>query len=312
MKASRQHYTNSGIIALALVSVGFGLMPVLARYLGEGLGLFEQWYLRFAVGLIVALIVFWKKIDLRKFLSLPPREWLVLVSRVFVGQIIGLGLFTLASQKADAGVVSFMQVMPVIPLLGVMLLRERFTAQKAGITFVAFVGAATVVVTNAHSLAHLNAGALLSLVSALFYSAMLVTRKWHDGSLNNQEITVAFMALSGLFAYVISVIVDRRLMIPGDHWDVQFVGVIIAAGALSVAVNFFISYGFEHVSAIIAGNILSLEEVFGPLAGFVFYGQVLSGRELVGGLIILVSVIAMNVVIRQENRIAEEPIGALE
>ncbi len=310
MKVRKQHYTNNGLIALALVSAGFGLMPVLARYLGGGLGLFEQWYLRFVVGLIVALFVFWRKINLQKFLTLTVREWSVLILRVLVGQVIGLGLFTLASQKADAGVVSFMQVVPVIPLLGVVLLHERFTTRKALITLVAFMGAAMVVVTDTHSLAHLNAGAVLSLVSALFYSAMLVTRKWHDGTLNNQEITVAFMALSGLFAYVISVISDHRWMIPASHWNMQFVLVVIAAGTLSVLVNYFISYGFEHVSAIIAGNILSLEEVFGPLAGFAFYQQVLSGRELVGGLVILVSVIAMNFAIRQEDRVAEEPIGA--
>jgi len=312
MKAAKQHYTNSGLIALVLVSAGFGLMPVLARYLGEGLGLFEQWYLRFAVGLMVAVIIFWQKIDLRKFLTLPAREWWILVFRFLVGQVIGLGLFTLASQKADAGIVSFMQVVPVIPLLGVILLRERFTARKAAITLIAFIGAAMVVVTDAHSLAHLNAGAVLSLVSALFYSAMLVTRKWHDDILNNQEITVAFMALSGLSAYVISLVSDHRWMIPASHWNIQFVLVVIGAGALSVAVNYCISYGFEHVSAIIAGNILSLEEIFGPLAGFIFYRQVLGNRELLGGAVILVSVMAMNFAIRQEDRVAEEPIGALE
>jgi len=312
MKISEQHYTNRGITVLVLVSLGFGLMPVLARYLGGGLGLFEQWYLRFAVGLMVALGTFWRKIDLKKFLTLSLREWTVLVSRVFVGQVIGLGLFTLASQKADAGIVSFMQVVPAIPVLGVLLLRERFTLSKGLITLMAFVGAALVVVTNPHSLAHLNVGAMLSLASALFYSAMLVTRKWHDGTLNNQEITVAFMALSGLFAYVISVMFDRRWMIPASHWNMQFALVVIAAGVLSVLINYFISYGFEHVSAIIAGNILSLEEVFGPLAGLIFYRQVLNGRELIGGSVILVSVMAMNFAIRQENRIAEEPIGAIE
>lgn len=312
MTSSRQHYTNSGIIALVLVSVGFGLMPVLARYLGGGLGLFEQWYLRFAVGLVVALIVFWRKISLRKFLKLSVREWSVLLFRVLVGQVIGLGLFTLASEKADAGIVSFMQVMPVIPLLGVLLMHERFTTRKAVITLFAFLGAAMVVATSVHSLTHLNTGAVLSLVSALFYSSMLVTRKWHDGTLNNQELTVAFMALSGLSAYVISVVTEHRWMIPKSHWNMQFTLVVIASGFLSVLINYFISYGFEHVSAIIAGNVLSLEEVFGPLAGFIFYGQTLGGRELIGGSVILISVIMMNFAMRHEDKIAEEPIGAID
>lgn len=311
-KSSKLHYTNTGIIALIVLSAAFGIMAVLARYLGQGLGLFEQWYLRYAVSSVVAIIVFWPKIDLGKFLRLPLREWGVLWFRIISGQVIGIGLFTLASEKTDAGIVSFMQVMPIVPLLGLALFREHFTRQKALITVLAFVGAAMVVVANIHSLTHLNTGALLSLVSAVFYSAMLVTRKWHSKQLNNHEITVAFMVLSCLCAYVISVVFDHRFMIPRSHFTTHFVVVVVAAGMLSVPVNFLISYGFEHVSAIIAGNILSLEEVFGVLFGFIFYGQVLDKREIVGGLVILASVILMNFTIRREDKIAEELGGAVE
>ena len=139
---------------------------------------------------------------------------------------------------------------------------------------------------------------------------MLVTRKWHK-ELNNQEITLAFMAISCLCAYVISVVFDHRWIIPSSHWHTSFVLVVIGAGILSVLVNFLINYGFEHVSAIIAGNILSLEELFGALFGFIFYGQLLDTREIIGGLIILASVVLMNFAIKHEDKIAEGPVGAV-
>ena len=123
-------------------------MPVLARFLGQGLGLFEQWYLRYAVASVVAIIVFWRQVRWNKFLHLPTREWGVLAFRILSGQVIGLGLFTLASLKTDAGIVSFMQVLPIIPLLGVIVFREHLTRQKAIITIIAFLGAALVVVTD--------------------------------------------------------------------------------------------------------------------------------------------------------------------
>jgi len=308
-KSLKLHYTNTGIITLVILAMGFGLMPVLARFLGQGLGLFEQWYLRYAVASVVAVIVFWRQVRWTKFLHLPAREWGVLAFRILSGQVVGLGLFTLASLKADAGIVSFMQVLSIIPILGVIMFHEHLTRQKITITALAFLGAALVVLTDIHSLAHLNTGALLSLLSAVFYSAMLVTRKWHK-ELNNHEITLAFMILSCLCAYVISVVFDHRWIIPASHWHASFILVAIGAGMLSVLVNFLISYGFEHVSAVIAGNILSLEEVFGALFGFIFYGQLLNAREITGGLIILSSVILMNFAIRKEDRIAEEPVGA--
>src|SRR5580692_11821283 len=113
VKSPHNQYTDAGILALIILAAGFGIMPVLAHYLGQGLGLYEQWYLRYAVSLVVALVVFWKKVNLKKFLNLPIQEWRVLLFRILCGQIIGLGLFTLASEKADVGIVSFMQVMPV-------------------------------------------------------------------------------------------------------------------------------------------------------------------------------------------------------
>lgn len=312
VKSYHQHYTDAGILSLILLAAGFGIMPVLAHYLGQGLGLYEQWYLRYAVSLIVALIVFWKKINLKKFLTLPAREWKVLLFRILSGQIVGLGLFTLASEKAEVGIVSFMQVMPVTVLLGVIIFHDKLTWQKTAITILAFLGAAMVVVTSVHSLSQINVGAILSLLSAVFYSLMLVTRKWHGDILNNQEITVAFMALSCFSAYVISVIFDHRWMIPSSHWNLNFALVVVAAGILSVPVNFLISYGFEHVSAVIAGNILSLEEVFGSLFGYLFFGQELSSREIIGGIVILISVILMNYAIRRENMVAEIPFGATD
>ncbi len=303
---------NRGIAALVVLAAAFGIMAVIARYLGNGLGLFEQWYLRYAVAFAVSLVVFWRKITLTKFLKLSRREWLVLLFRVVTGQVIGLGLFTLAAERAEVGIVSFMQVLPVLPLLGVMLFRERLTWQKSVLTLLSFVGAALVVVTSLHSLTHLNEGALLSLVSAVFYSAMLVTRKWHDGTLNNREITVAMLGFSCLSAYVLSVIFDHRWTIPSSHWNMHFVLVVAAAGALSVPVNLLISYGFEKVSAVVAGNILTLEEVFGVLFGYLFYREILSLREIIGGLIILFSVVLMNLAIRHEDKVAEQPIGAVE
>jgi drug/metabolite transporter (DMT)-like permease len=69
--------------------------------------------------------------------------------------------------------------------------------------------------------------------------------------------------------------------------------------------QFLVNYGFEHVSAVVAGNILSLEQVFGVLFGLVFYGELLNARQITGGLIILVSVILMNQLARREHQAAQ-------
>ena len=69
---------------------------------------------------------------------------------------------------------------------------------------------------------------------------------------------------------------------------------IIGAGTFNVANVFLINYGFEKVDAVLASNILTLESFFAILLGFLFYGEIPLVKELIGGAIIISSVIWMN------------------
>lgn len=296
------------MIALVALAAVYGVGPVFARYLSNGLGLYEQWYLRFAIGTLMGAIAFHRYISWRKFLRLPAREWLVLLFRIAVGQIITLGVFTLATQRAKIGVISFMEVLPVSSLLGILLFGERLSAYRGLLMALSFVGAAVVVVTNPHDLLRPNTGALLALLATALYSLMLVTRRWHTDALNNHEITIATSGISAAALYVLSLFLYHRWTIPATHWHVNFMIMLIAASGLLMANNFLSNYGFDHVSAVLAGNILSLEEFFGPLFGLLVYGEVLSPRSIAGGLIILLSVLLMNQSARREHKTVQVPV----
>ncbi len=225
--------------------------------------------------------------------------------RVICGQVIAVGLYTLAAEKTKIGIVAFMGALPISSVLGVLLFHEKMSWQRGLLIMLSFFGAALVVLDNPGDLAHFDVGALLALLSGIIFSIMLVTRRWHSDALNNYEITAAVVGLASLMTYGLSVILYHRWFIPAGHWTAQFTTIAISAGSLSVAVNFLGNYGFEHVSAVIAGNILMLEEVFGPLFGWIFYGELLTGRDIIGGLIILLSVVVMNRLARREHEPAQ-------
>lgn len=286
--------TSSGVLALVGLAAFYGITAVLARYLSAGNGLFEQWYLRFGIAFVVALIVFRKQTKLKKFLHLPLREWLVLLLRVLSGGVAAVALYTLAAQHAKIGPVAFMQALPMVALLSVVLLHEKLTLKKGALVLLSFAGAAIVVVTNPRDLLHFNSGEIYSLISGIFFALLFVTRKWHTGVLNNQEIVVATVGLGWLFNYILSVTLYHRVFVVTDHWSPLFVIVLLAAGIAMVANVFLLNYGFERISGIVAGNILSLEQVFGPLFGYLFYREGLTSRELIGGTIIVVAALLMN------------------
>lgn len=302
MKSSTIHYSTSGIVALVLLAADWGAGPTVTRYLSGGLGLYEQWYLRYAIGFVVGVLLFGRYFSFRKFLHLPAQEWAVLLFRTVIGQVVAIALFTLAVQRAKVGLIAFIHVLPMCSVLGILLFHEKLSWRRGVLLTLSFVGAAIVVVGSPGDLFDINFGALLALVGLVFYAFMLVTRRWHTNALNNHEISVALTGIGGVVMYGLSVVLYHRWMIPVDHWNSGFTAILVVAGCLVIASNFLSNYGFEHVSAVIASNILALEAVFGTLFGFVFYRELLSGRDIVGGLIILASVILTNQVARREHR----------
>ena len=57
---------------------------------------------------------------------------------------------------------------------------------------------------------------------------------------------------------------------------------------------YLINYGFRHVHAVLASNILTLESVFALVLAIIFYRESPNLKELVGGIIIIASAIGMN------------------
>lgn len=293
--------TSSGITALVVLAAYYGITGVLARYLSVGNGLFEQWYLRYAIALIVALLVFHKQVDLKKFLHLPKKEWIALAVRVISGGVIAVSLYTLAVQQAKIGPVAFMQGVPVITILAVVIFHEKLTVQKGLVVLLSFLGVAIVAIGNVHDLLSFNLGEVYSLISGAFFALMFVTRRWHTGTLNNQEITVAMISCSFVINYVLSLVLYHRIFPSPAHWSPTFIVILLVAGFSSVVSIFLQNYGFEHVDGVIAGSILNLEQVFGPIFGFMFYHEKLNLHEFAGGLIILLAALAMNQLSRKQT-----------
>jgi drug/metabolite transporter (DMT)-like permease len=291
---------SSGIFALVAVAIFYGITAVLARYLAINNDVFEQWYLRYGIAFLTSLIIFYGKIQYKKFLHLPKKEWFVLLIRVLIGNVAAVVLYTLAAQDAKIGPVAFMQAFPSLALLAVIIMHEKLTMKKGLLVLLSFVGVIIVVVENSHDLLSLNIGEIYSLISGVLFSFMFITRKWHTGILNNQEITIALLGLGFIANYLLSIIIYRHFFVAMDHWSVQFVAILFFASIAGVGNFFFLNYGFERVSGIIAGNILNLEQVFGPLFGYIFYHELLTSREIIGGVIILIAAVTMNIQSKKE------------
>jgi drug/metabolite transporter (DMT)-like permease len=283
---------EKGVLSLVLLALVFASMGLFARYLATGFLLFQQVYLRMLGALIVGIIVFRKQIDFSKFKKVTLRDWAIIILRAVCYSLFGIILFTQAILITKYANVSFIGALPMVAVLGFILIGEKFTWKKAFLILLAFVGVFLVSVKDYSHLLNWGRGEVLTLISTVFFSLSYVARKWQSNLLNNKELTVINFFVAFLAVFLVSLFKGDGLPIAG--WDWGLLLAVIGAGAFNTMNVFLTNYGFQKVEAVLASNILTLESFFAVILGFIFYKEAPLLKDLLGGAVITIAVIAMN------------------
>jgi drug/metabolite transporter (DMT)-like permease len=132
-------------------------------------------------------------------------------------------------------------------------------------------------------------GNLFGLLSGLFFAAFFLGMKKNDkqyqqSSIFFGNILVALICLPFLFSV--------KEMLLNDLWKVSFLGVF----QIAIAYAFF-SAGLKRIYAVEASIISMIEPVLNPVWVFIGYGEVPSITAIIGGLIILGSIVTRSLII---------------
>lgn len=283
---------QKGVAALILLSLFFASMGIFARYLKTDFTLLQQVYLRVFAALILSVIIFRKKINPKKILKIGKKDWLVIVFRSLTMYVLGVAMFTYGIINAKYSNVSFINALPATAILGFLLLKEKITLQKVFYIVLAFVGVLILSVADFRNIFSWGKGELVTLASLVFFSLSYIARKWHSKYLNNYEITAVIFLISVTTVFLTSLFLGEGL--PLSNWSPFLLMIVVFAGLFNVGNLLLTNYGFERVEAVLASNLLTLESLFAIAIGFVFFREVPAVRELLGGGLILVSVLKMN------------------
>lgn len=283
---------QKGILALVTLALVFASMGLFARYLSTSFTLLQQVYLRVLAAFLLGLVFFRHTLSFAKLKRISAKEWGLLLFRSTTGYLFGVTLFTQAIITTKYSNVSFIGALPMVAILGAILLGEKLTFKKFLLIALAFLGVILIAVKDYSNLLAWGQGEIIALISTFAFALSYVTRKWRSDLLNNQEIAQIVFFLSFVMLLVTSLIKGDGL--PTTGWHSGIVLVVLVAGLFNVANMFFINYGFQKVEAILASTILNLESLFALMLGLVFYKEVPLPKELLGGVIILISVLGMN------------------
>jgi drug/metabolite transporter (DMT)-like permease len=283
------------VAALVLLAASFALLTVLARYLNTGFTIFQQVYLRSAAAFAIATAAFWRKIRWRAVASgTDRREWGVILLRTILLYAIGTTLYSKAATMTSVGEVSFIAALPLVSVVGLLTRRAMVTRLRALYVLGSAVGATVLAVFSGSGpgLLSWNDGDLVALVAMLAIAVSYLGRSWHSGHLNNHEITALTVGIAAVSVVCLSVAAGQGLPHLADSGLLW--GAVVVAGALNVLNVFLVNFAFEHVDPVRAGNLLTLECVWGLAFGLMFFGQVPGVGEIIGGGVIVCCAIGLN------------------
>lgn len=288
MRFSNKQKGFLALVGLAFTYASFGFFT---RYLSLNFEFFQQLYLRIFAGLIIGFLIFRKNFNFSKLKKITLNEWLLLIFRAAAYYLLGAALFNKAVLLTKISTVSFIGSLPMTAILGFLILKEKVTSQKVSFIILSFIGV-IIISINSFSNFSFGLGEILALMSCFFASLSIVFRRYQTKLLNNVEITQIQLFIAFIFIFIASMLMKEGLQI--NNWNINFLFIILLSGLANILMIFFTNYGFEHVENSIASNILTLEMVFAVIIGFMIYREVPTAKDILGGVLILFSVIQMN------------------
>jgi len=181
---------KKGIYALIFLAFVYACMGLFVRWLNTSFELYQQMYLRIAMAFLLGLIFFNKDLHFSKLKNLSKKEWILFIVRAGAFYFIGINLFTRALLLTKYSNVSFISSLPITPIFGFLLFKEKANVKKVSLILLAFLGVILLSVKDYSNVFNWGNGEILALLSSLGFAFGYVTRKWHSDLLSNKEITV--------------------------------------------------------------------------------------------------------------------------
>lgn len=282
-----------GFLALLAAGLIFGSFGIWIRILDRELLMFQQIAFRNIIGFLMSLGLL---LVMRK--PLVPARGAVSKIPLFLYALsipVSVVLYNVAILHTGIAVTLFSLYLGSLLMsiiLGHVMFHEHITRQK-GIAFV-FAVLGLVCFLYPFSITDINIGFFAAFAAGLADGAANAFRKLLSSKVDIWWLVFVTMLAGIIIAYILLVVYGQPMIalgaLSGTTW---FVGILF--GLILMLVNYLVLYGFGHFDLQLGTIVLTTELLFGAVFGFVFFQEMLKTNELVGGLLIVVAVLAANI-----------------
>jgi drug/metabolite transporter (DMT)-like permease len=240
---------------------------------------------------ILAAAIFWLIIKVGKYAFRLPRRQLAAVTALSLGgqTLTVLALFESFRYIPSGMAILFLYLYPtLVAVLSVFVLREPFTRGKGIALLLTFAGCAIILGQPLNTLD--MRGVILSLAAAFSNSIFLV---WTTRLLKDIDTTVYNAYVMTIVALATGIIAIARGQVSFD-FNLQALGAIVVLAIVSTVLAMgALLRGVKIIGASRAAIISTFEPAATALLGFLILGELLTGWQMAGGLVVLAGVFVL-------------------
>ena len=238
------------------------------------------------------LVLLRKKLRWAKIISIPSRDLLILSSMGTIGFSIAVYFVTLG--VLNAKLVNVAIIFSSVPffsyLYAYIFLKKPLNAKLIGLIALSLVGIAMVATKSfIPQLAAFGTGEWFTLLATATMAWFYVGRKLLSPHLNTNEITLIVMAIAAITALIFALIRGETFALSAFINPHILLGLLIGGG-MNALVNPIEIFAFNHLDAVLGSQILLLDTIFALLFGYLFYQEIITFPEVIGGIIVISSV----------------------
>ena len=268
---------------LVITTIIWGLAFVVVKNSMEYVPVMYLLAFRFTIGAVVVALAFstrLKKINKQS---------------IIYGLVVGLFVYlayvfqTYGIKYTTAGKNAFLTTVYIVlvPFLNYLLYKVKPVLKDIVAAIIAFVGIGLISLTESFVI---QLGDWLTIVCGLFFALQIVYLSKHTKEVDPVVLAILQLAFAALFSWITAPFTGEPLNASMFNKDAML-GVMYL-GVLSTGAAFLLQTVCQKYAP--AGPvtiIMSLESVFGALSGFLFLGEIMTGRMIVGCFLMMIAVI---------------------
>lgn len=276
---------TKGFLSLLLAGFLFGFFGILVRLLNSQLTNYQQILFRSVIGFILALliIIFFKRKIFFKNISL--------INLLFFAVSLPLTIifYTLSILKTKiilAVATLYLGSILFSLISGILFFKEKLTVKK-GLAIVASI-LALYYFTIPFSLKNINIGLVFGVLSG-FTDALSNSFKKHLSGKVDRFLLIAIQMMGTIIVSLALMFYTKTLTI---HQISPFIfGIGLLFGFFLLLNNYLMLVGFHNFDLNLGTIVMSSELLFASIFGYLFYKEIPTINELIGGGLIAFSVI---------------------